>query len=165
MTTGTWTRARLAAAGLAAVVLLAAGCGDDNNSGNDNSSAGGTTTTTTEAASGSGSGPVCDDLDQLKSSVSKLGQIDTSENVGESLSNTIDDIGKDLSNLADSAGDEVKPEIDQLKSSLSELKSAVADLGTNGGVRAAANALQDVLTDAGAVADKLASTDCKQSGS
>jgi hypothetical protein len=162
VTTTRWTWGRALAAGVAALVLLAAGCGDDDSGNNASSGDGGTTTT--EASSGSGSGSassqVCDDLDQLKSDVAKLGEIDTSEDVSASLSSTVDEIGQDVSDLGDAAGDEIKPEVAQLKSSLSVLKSAVEDLGSEGGVRAAANALQAVLTDAGAVADKLASTDC-----
>lgn len=161
MTTRNWTGARVAAIVLAAVALLAAGCGDD--SGNDNSSSGGggaTTTTASGSGSGSASSQVCDDLHQLKDDVASLGEIDTSEDVSSSLSTTIEAIEQDAKDLSEATSDEVKPEVDQLKSSLSQLRTAVEALGSEGGVRVAANALKDVLHDVGAVADKLASTDC-----
>lgn len=161
MTTTKWTWGRMVATVLAAVVLAAAGCGDDD-SGNKSGDGGGGTTTTTSSASGSGaaSSQVCDDLRQLKDDVASLGEIDTSEDVSASLSATIDKIEQDAKDLGDAAGDAAKPEMDQLKSSLSQLGDAVEALGSDGSVRAATNALQDVLHDAGAVADKLASTDC-----
>ena len=162
MTTRIWTGGRVAGIVLAAVALLAAGCGDD--SGNDNSSSGGGGGATTTTASGSGAGTassqVCDDLHQLKDDVASLGEIDTSEDVSSSLSTTIEAIEQDAKDLSEATSDEVKPEVDQLKSSLSQLRTAVEALGSEGGVRVAANALKDVLHDAGAVADKLASTDC-----
>ncbi len=143
------TKRWLVTAGVLTVVLsLAAACGDDN--GNGSSSADQTTTTQ----------DTCAQADDLKNSITDLSNLDVSAEGTDALDAAVSKIEQNAEDLASTVGDELKPQVDDLKSSLSSVKDAIANVDEDGGVSALVDALQAVLTSAGALIDKITTADC-----
>jgi NAD+--asparagine ADP-ribosyltransferase len=132
-----WTAA-LAVALLA--VGTAAACGDNGSSSS--------STSTTE------SDQVCKDADQLKSAIGDLADVDLSQNGTSSLDSAISKVKDQADALGKSVGDELKPQVDDLKSSLDTLKTAVGKVGEEGGVQSVLDALKGVVKAAGNLTDK-----------
>jgi hypothetical protein len=151
------TKRWLATAGVLAVVLtLAAACGDDNeNSGSGshgNAGSGIDQTTTTQDP--------CAQAEDLQNSITDLSDVDVSEEGTNALDAAVDRIEQNATDLASAVGDEVQPEVDDLKSSLSSMKDAIGNVDEEGGAGALVDALQEVLTSAEALIDKITSADC-----
>ena len=146
------TRRWLAAATVVAAVLsLTAACGDDDSS-----------------STGSGSGDagastqeVCDQVDALQSSLTGLSQVDVVQNGTSAVSAQLDEIEKDTDALAESTGNEFEPEVDDLKSSLSDLQTTLGETGSDtASINALIDGIQLVATSATNLVDKITATDC-----
>ena len=105
--------------GIAVVALCVAlsGCGDDSDPGSD--------TTTTEA----GKAAVCTARDDLQESVTGLADLSIAAEGKDGLDAALDGVQTNLTALEDAASDTYEPEIEEVKSSLDSLKSAVGDVG------------------------------------
>jgi hypothetical protein len=105
--------------GIAVVALCVAlsGCGDDSDSGSG--------TTTTEA----GKAAVCTARDNLQESVTGLADLSVRAEGKDGLDAALDGVQTNLTALEDAASDAYEPQVDDVKSSLDSLKSAVGDLG------------------------------------
>jgi hypothetical protein len=71
----------------------------------------------------------------------------------------IGDVKDDLAAIQDSAGDEVRPQVEDVQSAVDELETAVADLGS-GGASDALNAVSDVASSAATLLDSLEDAPC-----
>jgi hypothetical protein len=130
---------RRAVAVITAFLLAGAAtaCSDDSNNGESQS------TTSTTAS-------VCDQRNALSDAVDQLKNVNVIEDGTSSLEAAIDDVTQAVDALAESGQSAIQPEVDAVKSSLSELESALGDVGSNG--------LQPVATAAtetGEAASKL----------
>jgi len=109
--------------GLIACVALAglavAGCGTDS----DSSSSSSTTTTTTKDA-------VCAARTDLEKSVSKLTNPATLIGGRSAITDATDDVKDSLNALEKAAGDDLKPQVTATKSAVSDLQTAVGNLGS-----------------------------------
>ena len=125
-----------------AVALLAVGtaaaCGDNGSS---------SSTTSTTA-----SDQACQDADQLKSAIGDLTDVNVSDNGTSALDSAISNVKDKADALAKSLGDELKPQVDDLKSSLDTLKTTVGQEG--GGIQPVLDALRGVVHAAGNLTDK-----------
>lgn len=149
------SRVRRSTAALAVALLMvgiAAACGDNGS----NSSS----TTSTTA-----SDQVCKDADQLKTAIGNLADVDVSQKNGNSsLDTAISNVRDQADALADSVGDELKPQVDDLKSSLDTLKTAIGNVGEEGGVQSALDALRGVVKSAANLTEKATEL-CSKKGS
>jgi DNA repair ATPase RecN len=144
------TKRWLATAGVLAVVLsLAAACGDDDN---DNGGSSGSDQSSQEDA--------CAQAEDLKNSITDLSNVDLSEEGTNGLDAAFDKIEQNADDLASTVSKDLKPQVDDLKSALRSLETAIANIGDEGGVSTAVDAVQEVLTTAGALVDKVTSADC-----
>lgn len=148
---------RLAAAVVVLVLAALAACSNDDNKSSTSGTTAGTTTTT---VAGELSGQVCDDAEALKSDIERLKDVDVGKNGTSSLDAALKDVGDSADALASSAGDALKPQLDDLESSLQRLRTAVGQLGSSGSASAVIDALQEVLTSARALADRVGSAHC-----
>lgn len=114
---------------LALSIASLAACGDDADS------SGTTTTTSAEQA-------YCADLDQLKSDVASITDMDVVADGTDAVTAQFDTLKDDLSALKSSAGDAASSEISTMETALDDLQSA---LGAVSGDLTLANA-SDVLT-------------------
>ncbi|HVJ96173.1 MAG TPA: hypothetical protein VNC41_05020 [Acidimicrobiia bacterium] len=143
------------AAGALAVLALA-GCGSSSKSDSSSSNP-----TTTAAASDSKS-EVCTARSNLSDAVSALVNPSTLTGGKSSIESAFDDVKTDLDAFSEAAKDTYKPEVDDLKSSLDDLQTAVGKLGDGGigeGLTAVGDAISDVSTSATALVDKV-KADC-----
>jgi hypothetical protein len=143
------TKRWLATAGALAVVLsVTAACGDDDD--------GGGTSGSDEASQED----ACAQAEDLRNSITDLSDVDVSEEGTNALDAAIDEIEQNANDLASTVSDDLEPEVDALESALGSLKDAIANIGDEGGVNAAVDAVQAVLTAADALIDKITSADC-----
>jgi hypothetical protein len=125
---------RQAAAVFTALLLAGAAtaCSDDSSNGESQS------TTSTTAS-------VCDQRTAVSDAVDELKNVNVIEDGTSSLEPAIDDVKQAVDALGESAESEIQPEVDAVKSSLSELESAIGDVASNG--------LQPVATAAAATGE------------
>jgi hypothetical protein len=120
------------------VAFGVAGCGSDSDS-----NASSSTTTAKDA--------VCADKKALESSVSALSDVDLTG--GKSaVTSAVDKVKKNLDALGDSVQADLEPEVDDVKSALDDLQTAVGNLGSGSlteNLQAVGNAIAKVGTTAG----------------
>ena len=129
--------------GLAAALCVGlAGCGSDSDS-----DAGSTSTTTTTEA---GKAAVCTARDDLKQSVGDLGDLSVAEEGKSGVTAAVTTVNQDFEELQSVASDTYKPQLDDVKSALDELQTAVGNLGSGD--------LGQETQDAGAAISKVSET-------
>ncbi|MGB5758726.1 MAG: hypothetical protein WBM50_17565 [Acidimicrobiales bacterium] len=123
-------------AGVLLVLGLVAGCGDDPDP---------------EAA-------FCDAGDSLRSNIDGLGEVDIVSGGTDALSAQFDAISADVEALRDAGSEVAAGEIEALDSATVELETVIGSLGDESTVSDAVNAVDNVITSARAVLDRLATT-------
>jgi hypothetical protein len=126
------------------VLLATAACGDDSSS-----SAG--TTTTTES--------VCDQATALKASVQDLKNVDVVKNGTAALQAPVATIQKETDALIATGKQELQPQADAFKSSLTVLQTAVSEVEAKG-VASVATAASSAVTAADALLQQTDSLKC-----
>lgn len=141
----------VAGTALVCVALVLTGCSSDSDSSSTSS-----TTTTKEA--------VCSDKESLESSVEALTDIDLTEGTN-AITAALDQVKDDLDALGDSVQTDLQPEVDDVKSALSDLETAVGDFGDGSltdDLQATGNAIAEVGSSAADMFSAL-STKCPSS--
>jgi hypothetical protein len=152
------TPARLASLVVFTAALgVAAACGSDEpsvssaTSGAATTSAGsavtsgGATTTPAGSTPGTASAELCTQREALKSSIDDLRNINIVQAGASGVQEALTKVKDNLEGVQQAAGDDLKPQVQAFKDALSNLETAVKDIGS-GGASAAITALQDVGT-------------------
>jgi hypothetical protein len=150
-----WRRLVAVVAVLAGPVVLATACGDD---GGDESAD--TTADTTSETTANETASVCDARDELDSSLEALGEVDISAENTNALEADVREVRDDIDAVADAAQEEAGDEVDDLRTALDELETAVGEFGdqesTSAAVAAVGSAVTDLARAAGALSEALA---------
>ena len=101
-----------------AVGLTVAACGSDDD----------TSSTTTTAPVDD----VCADKEALSASLADLQDVDVTADGTTGLETAVGTVQDDLDALGESAGDELQPQVDDVRGSLQELETAVTNFGSEG---------------------------------
>lgn len=126
---------------LVSTTVALAGCSDDDS---------GSSSTT----SGSGEQAVCDARDQLESSVQDLTDPSLLTSGKSGIQSALDETEQDLEDLGDAAENAYEPQVDALKSSITELQDAIGDAG-NGSFSDSLQDIGNAISDVGAATDAL----------
>jgi hypothetical protein len=168
------TPARLASLfTLAAVLGLTAACGSDEPSVSSATSGPATTSAGTAAPATSGGGtttpagstPVtasaelCAQRDALESSIDDLKDINIVQAGASGVQDALTKVKDDLVGVEQAAGEDLKPQVQEFKDALSNLETAIKDIGS-GGAAAAVTALQEVGTTGSTLLTSLQSLKC-----
>jgi len=99
--------------------LMVAACGSDDES---------STTTTTAAPVDD----VCADSEALSASLADLQDVDVTADGTNGLEDALGAVQDDLEALGESAGNELQPQVDDVRGSLQELETAITNFGSEG---------------------------------
>jgi hypothetical protein len=119
--------------------------------------------TTTAAATGTSAGPaneeLCADREALATSVDALKDIDLVAEGTDGVKSAVTAVKDDLEALRASAGDELKPQVDAVRSDIDDLEAAIEQLGS-GGASAAVSAVTSLVDSARTLLDELQAGAC-----
>jgi hypothetical protein len=151
---GQHVSARQAVAVLAVTASLAltAGCTSSSSSKSTNPA----TTAPTTSATTANSTTVCADYDALKQSLSNLTHISVLTAGRDGINAALSDVTAKLTTLKSSARQEFEPQIDQLDSAVTQLKTTVSNL-TSGNLAGSVTTIATQLTAIGTAGRNLGS--------
>ena len=102
---------------------------------------------------------VCADSEALSSSVDALADVDVRAEGTNGVEAAVDDVSTDLEALKASAGSDLEPQVDALQGSLDDLRTAAADIDSEGAAATVA-AASAVAADATTLFDSLDAGAC-----
>jgi hypothetical protein len=91
------------------------------------------------------SAELCAQRDALRSSIDDLKNLNIVQAGASGVQDALTKVKDDLEGVQQAAGDDLKPQVQAFKDALSNLETAVKDIGS-GGASAAISALEDVGT-------------------
>jgi hypothetical protein len=158
---------------VAAVLGLAGGCGSDEPSVSPPASepattsagsaapatSGGGTTTPAGSTPVTASAELCAQRDAVKSSFDDLKDVNIVQDGASGIQDALTKVKDSLVGVEQAASDDLKPQVQAFKDALSNLETAVKDIGS-GGAAAAVTALQEVGTTGDTLLTSLQSLDC-----
>jgi hypothetical protein len=142
------------AVGVVVLALFVASCGGDDDSSSSTSS-------TTVATPATASKELCNQRDELESSVKDLRNVDIVKNGTSALQNQLDTVKDNLDKFKSTAKGEFKSEIDNFQSSLDDLRSAVGNAAGGGGMSQVVSALASAATSGQTLLTSLESMKCE----
>jgi hypothetical protein len=166
----------LTVASLIGLAFAVGACGDDDSSSSSAATTGAASTTaaatsrttsrasTTTPANGAttsaaASDELCSARDSLGSSVQDLTSVDVVKNGTSSLQAAVSKVKDNLQTVKAEAGDELRPQVEAMETSLTQLQDAVSNV-SSGGIRAVSTALSDVGQTGSALLTSLQSLKC-----
>jgi hypothetical protein len=122
-------------------------------------------TSDTGASDTSGSdstGDPCADRDALRESIGNLADVDVVADGTNGLTDAIDAVSDDLAAVRDSAGDDMKPEVEAVRSALDDVQTAVSN-GPTDDLEGTADALSTLASSTSDLLDALDAGPCADS--
>ena len=150
-------RAAVAVLGL---VLVAGACGSSSSSSSKPTTTVAPTTTTTAGPQTSASAALCSARDALQKSVQDLTNVDVVKNGTSSLQTALDNVKTNLEAVKSAASSDLQPQVKALQDSLSQLQTAVSNVGSGGGLAAIVTAAQDVARNGSTLFSSLQNLRC-----
>jgi hypothetical protein len=148
------TRQYIALVAVSVLAFGAAACGDDD----DDSTSPSETSTVNSVTPATASPELCEERDNLKQSIADLSNV--VQEGTSAIDPAVDKISENLRALKDTAKSDFRNEIDAFETSLSDLGSAIEDVGSDGGVSAVAQAVAAVGRTGSALVTSLDSLKC-----
>ena len=98
---------------------------------------------------------MCEAKDDLDDNIDKLENVDLADTSINDVTSDLDDLKTSLSDLNSAAKDDLKPQVDDMTSSLEALQSAITDLGSSGSLSDAGTAIMESLEQVQTAAEAL----------
>jgi hypothetical protein len=113
------------------------------------------------SSSGSDGTDLCGSADALRSSIGDLQDVQVVQDGTEALQQAFSKVGDDVDRLVDDAGKQYSGQVDKVKSSVGEVRTAIDSLGaspTTATLTAAGTAVRTLVQDAGVLLDDVSSS-------
>jgi hypothetical protein len=104
---------------------------------------------------------LCSSADDLRSSISDLGDVQVVEDGTEEVRQTVSEVGDDVARLADEARDEFSDQVSAVEAAVGDLGSALDSLGSAPSAAALGEvrtAVRTLVEDAGVLLDDVSSS-------
>jgi hypothetical protein len=104
---------------------------------------------------------LCSSADDLRSSISDLGDVQVVEDGTEEVRQTVSEVGDDVTRLADEARDEFSDQVSDVEAAVGDLGSALDSLGSAPSAAALGDvrtAVRTLVEDAGVLLDDVSSS-------
>jgi hypothetical protein len=104
---------------------------------------------------------LCSSADDLRSSISDLGDVQVVEDGTEEVRQTVSEVGDDVARLADEARDEFSDQVSAVEAAVGDLGSALNSLGSAPSAAALGEvrtAVRTLVEDAGVLLDDVSSS-------
>jgi hypothetical protein len=138
-------RARVLGALAAVATLAVGGCSSSDDSSSD----------------GSSSAELCSSADDLRSSLSDMGDVQVAADGTDALRQAFTEVGDDVARLADDAQDQFSDQVSGVESATADVAAAIRSLGSDPSAAAlgtVGTAVQALVQDAGVLVDDVSSS-------